>query len=149
MNRTLFTAQWLARASLALLFAYAGIQKLLDPGGFAQDIDHYRVLPAFLVGPLALGLPVLELVAAAALVTSGYVRGGALLCALMLTVFAGAMAQAKLRGIDLECGCFGGASKNLVSWGQVARNAGLAILSAWLVRPLYKEAAPAPAELAS
>lgn len=149
MNRPLIAAQWLARVALALLFAYAGGQKLLDPSGFAQDIDHYRVLPAFLVGPVAVALPVLELVAAAALVTSRYVRGGAVLCAVMLSVFAGAMAQAKLRGIDLDCGCFGSASKNLVSWGQVARNAGLAILSAWLVRPLYKETAPEPAELAS
>jgi uncharacterized membrane protein YphA (DoxX/SURF4 family) len=135
MNRPLLAAQWLVRVGLALLFAYAGAQKLLDPSGLARDIENYRIVPEPLVGPLALAVPVLELVTAAALLTGPYLRGAAVLATGMLAVFAVAMAQAKLRGIDLECGCFGAASQSQVSWRQVARNLGLAILSAWLLWP--------------
>jgi putative oxidoreductase len=124
----------LVRLGLSGLFAYAAIGKLGDPGGFAQDVSNYRVVPDALAPLLALGVPVLELVTAIALLLPGYARGGAALSALMLAGFALGMAQAKLRGIDLECGCFGTDSGAKVSWGKVALNGGLAILSLWIIR---------------
>jgi uncharacterized membrane protein YphA (DoxX/SURF4 family) len=124
--------QWLARFGLSAMFLYAGALKLGDTAAFAADISHYRVLPSALVPALAVGLPVLEIVAAVALLTPTFAQGGALLCALMLGVFAAGMAQAKLRGIDLDCGCFGAASTQKVSWAKVALNAALAILAGWI-----------------
>jgi uncharacterized membrane protein YphA (DoxX/SURF4 family) len=130
--------QWLVRLGIAGLFLYAAVPKLLDPTHFAEDISHYRVLPEAFVGPLALGLPVLELVAGLALLVPAYSRGAALLCAGLLGMFAIAMAQSKLRGIDLECGCFGAASEARVSWTKVTLDLLLAMLAVWLVRPLPK-----------
>ena len=43
-----------------------------------------------------------------------------------------AMAQAILRGIDLECGCFGRAVADPVSWTKVAFDTGLAMLAGWV-----------------
>lgn len=129
---------WAARLGVAGLFIAAAVPKLLDAAHFAEDINHYRMLPESFVGPLALGLPVLELVAGLALLVPAYTRGAALLCAAMLGVFAIAMAQSKLRGIDLECGCFGAASEARVSWTKVTLDLALAMLAAWLVRPLPK-----------
>ena len=117
----------LARLGLAALLAYAGGSKLLDPAAFAEDIQNYRALPEAWAGPLALALPVLELVVAAGLLTAGHAGGASLLTGALLLVFAVAMAQAKLRGIDLECGCFGGHSR--VSWWKVGANLGLALLA--------------------
>lgn len=122
----------LARVGLAGLFLYAGALKVLEPGGLAQDMSNYRLLPDALVPLLALGLPVLEVVTGLALLTRSYARGGAALSALMLALFAAAMAQAKLRGIDLACGCFGADATTQVSWSKVALNVGLAILSIWI-----------------
>jgi putative oxidoreductase len=127
---------WGARLGIAGLFIYAAVPKLLDAGRFAEDINHYRILPEAWVAPLALGLPVLELVAGLALLIPAYTRGAALLCAVMLGGFAIAMAQSKLRGIDLECGCFGAASEARVSWTKVTLDLLLAMLAGWLVRPL-------------
>jgi putative oxidoreductase len=124
----------LARWGLAGLFMYAGALKLADPAGFAQDLAHYRLLPEPLAELLALALPVVELVAAAGLLTRTYMQGGAALTALMLVLFAAAMAQAKLRGIDLVCGCFGARSDAQVSWLKVALNLGLAMLATWVAR---------------
>lgn len=135
--------QWVLRLCLAGLFVYAGALKLLDPAGFAEDISHYRLLPEALVAPFALGLPVLEVVVGAGLLSRAYMKGAAALCALLLGVFAVAMAQSKLRGIDLECGCFGASTEARVSWGKVTLDAVLAMLAAWLARPASTAATPA------
>jgi putative oxidoreductase len=124
--------RWSARLGLAGLFLWAGISKLLDPSVLAQDISHYRLLPGALIPPLALALPIFECVAGLALLTRTYVQGGGLLAGLMLAAFAAAMAQAKLRGIDLNCGCFGPDIADPVSWTKVAFDAGLAILAGWI-----------------
>lgn len=124
--------RWTVRAALCALFLWAGSAKLLDPDTFAQDISRYRVLTDKLVPAVAVGLPVLECVVALALLTRAYVRGAAWLGAGMLALFAAAMAQARLRGIDLDCGCFGREIADPVSWTKVALNAGLAMLAGWL-----------------
>lgn len=124
---------WLARLFLCVLFLYAGSSKLADPAGFAADIGNYRLLPSSWVPIVAVYLPVLEVAVALALLLPGYFRAGALLSAAMLAAFAAAMAQAKLRGIDLECGCFGAAASSSVSWFKVALNISFATLGFWTV----------------
>ena len=122
---------WAGRIGLAGLFAYAGVTKLGSAAELARDIANYRLVPEVVAAWAALFLPLFELVLAAGLLLPGHVRGAAALCALLLTAFAAAMAQAKLRGIDLACGCFGGDSQ--VSWGKVAVDLALAVLAVWLV----------------
>ena len=117
----------IVRVGLAALLAYAGVSKLLDPAALAEHIQNYRVLPDAWAGGLALGLPVLELVVVVGLLGGSHAAGAALLSGVLLSAFALAMAQAKLRGIDLECGCFGGHSR--VSWWKVGLNTGLGALA--------------------
>jgi putative oxidoreductase len=114
---------------IAGVFLAAAIPKLIDPASFASDIQNYRVLPEHLAGHAALYVPAFELVIALALLWPRYQRGAALLATAMLVVFAVAMAQARVRGIDLSCGCFGAAFESKVSWWTVARSSGLAVLS--------------------
>jgi len=128
------TAHWLIRAGLAALFVWTGVQKLAEPGSFAAAIANYRVLPEPLVGFAAVGLPVLEVVAGLALLWPLYGQGAALIVGVLLAVFAVAMAQSKLRGIDLDCGCFGAAQSSQVSWLKVTLNVGLAMLALWTSR---------------
>jgi uncharacterized membrane protein YphA (DoxX/SURF4 family) len=141
--QALEAVRWLVRLGLAGVFLYAGGIKLLDPNSLAEAIGNYRMLPGALVGPLALGLPVLEVVVGAALLWPRYTRGAAVLCALMLGAFAVAMAQSKLRGIDLDCGCFGASDAARVSWTKVTLDLTLAMLAVWIARP--QPPAPAPA----
>jgi uncharacterized membrane protein YphA (DoxX/SURF4 family) len=122
---------WAGRIGLAGLFAYAGATKLGSAAELARDIANYRLVPEVVAAWAALFLPLFELVLAAGLLLPSHVRGAAALCALLLAAFAAAMAQAKLRGIDLACGCFGGDSQ--VSWGKVAVDLALAALAGWLV----------------
>jgi len=128
------SVHWLIRLGLAALFLWTGAQKLVDPGSFAAAIANYRVLPDALVGVAAVGLPVLEIVIGAALLWPTYAQGAAVLVAALLVLFAAAMAQSKLRGIDLDCGCFGADQSSQVSWLKVTVNVGLAMLAGWTAR---------------
>ena len=121
---------WACCGLLAAVFVAAAVPKLIDPGSFVNDLLNYRVLPESLVGLFALFMPALELVIAGALLWPRYQRGAALLAALLLVTFAAAMAQARLRGIDLSCGCFGAAFESKVSWLTVARSLFLAAIGA-------------------
>lgn len=127
------------RLIIAGVFAYAAVPKLIDPATFAADIENYRLLPENLLGHVALFVPALELVVAAALLWPRYQRGASLIATGLLLVFSAAMAQARMRGIDLSCGCFGAAFESKVSWWTVARSGGLAVLAAlplfWRERP--------------
>jgi len=132
------------RVLLAGVFVWAAIPKLLDPAEFALSIQNYRAVPEEIVGHLAVLLPVFELVIALGLLLPRYQRGAALLATLMLLVFAAAMGQARWRGIDLSCGCFGAALEAKVSWLTVARTFGLGLLSALL---LFAAREPPPARV--
>jgi uncharacterized membrane protein YphA (DoxX/SURF4 family) len=127
------TLVWVLRLALAAVFVYAAIPKLLDPGEFAAAIQNYRAVPESVVGHIALFVPVFEIVIAIALLVPPYTRGAALLGTLLLVVFGAAMAQARWRGIDLSCGCFGAAFEAKVSWLTVTRTLGLAVVSAVLL----------------
>ena len=99
----------LLRIGLGALFVYAGALKVLAPQAMADDIANYHLLPGILVPLVAVTVPWIELFAGLALVLGLFGRGAALLVAALLVVFTAALSQALLRGIDLACGCFGGA----------------------------------------
>ena len=124
---------WVLRVLLAGVFAYAAVPKLIDPSEFAVAIQNYRFLPEHLVGYAALFVPAFELVIALGLLLPDYQRGAALLATVMLVVFGAAMAQARWRGIDLSCGCFGAVLEAKVSWLTVIRTLALGALSAVLL----------------
>jgi putative oxidoreductase len=94
------------RWSLALVFLYAAVGKIANPGEFAEQIDNYRLLPWILVGLVAVVLPWLELFSALALLSGRWLRGASLWIMVMNTVFIIAIASAMIRGLDIECGCF-------------------------------------------
>ncbi len=95
------------------VFIYAGVLKTLDPVKFARDIQNFHLLPWAVGVRLAFYLPWLEILCGAALIVR-FCRYGALaiLSALML-VFIAATVSARVRGINLDCGCFGTATKNM------------------------------------
>lgn len=117
------------RLVVAALFLTSSITALADPVAFATDIDNYRMMPDALIGPMSVGMPLLELLLGLALVSGVHARGAALVASAMLVVFAIAMVQAIVRGIDLDCGCFGHVVETRVSWLTVARNVVLTIAS--------------------
>lgn len=97
------------QAALGILFAAAGAFKIAGPFSFAVSIAQLRMLPMALVGPVAILLPWIELVAAVALFVPTY-RAAALKLVLgLLVMFTAILGIALLRGTAASCGCFGSA----------------------------------------
>jgi hypothetical protein len=107
------TGKWICgigRVLLGAMFIYAAILKIDSPQDFADRIAAYQILPAAVINIVALGLPLFELVCGL-LVLSGFYMGlGALGIFGMLSAFVGALGIALLRGLSIDCGCFGGHS---------------------------------------
>jgi putative oxidoreductase len=94
------------------VFIYAGVIKALDPVRFALDIDNYKVLPWFIGVRLAFYLPWLEIFCGLALVLRFLYRGGLSILTGLIAIFIAATVAAKVRGLDITCGCFGHASEH-------------------------------------
>src|SRR5579885_3056842 len=110
----------LLRIALGAIFVYAAWIKLREPWAiFAISIESYQVLPEWAVQLTARGLPWLELILGVLLI-AGFVRRPATLCtSLLLLVFFGLMVRALLKGMQIDCGCFGPGEK--LSWVTLLR----------------------------
>lgn len=121
-----------ARLLLALVFAAAGVAKLADRDGSRQAIVDFGV-PAALVGPLGVFLPLAELAVAAALVPTTTAWWGAVGALALLSLFAAAIGANLARGRKPECRCFGQLHSAPAGWSTLARNAILAAPAAFVV----------------
>ena len=106
------------RVVLGGLFVYAGAVKVVDPLDFAQNIRNYRLVGQSLAFIAALVLPWLEILAGAFLVAGVWKRGAALVVSGLLVFFIILTAVTMIRGLDVDCGCF----------GALSRKAGLSVL---------------------
>src|SRR6266436_166031 len=113
---------------VAGIFIYAGVLKMVDPVQFANDIDNYKILPWPVSVALAFYLPWLEIFCGLALIVRYFYRGALAILMALILVFTLATIAAKVRGLDITCGCFGHASQNWSFPAHLATN--VAILSA-------------------
>jgi putative oxidoreductase len=117
--------------AVAGIFIYAGALKAIDPVQFASDIDNYKILPWPISVALAFYLPWLEIFCALGLVFRFLYRGALSILSASIVVFTLATIAAKVRGLDITCGCFGHTSQNWSFPSHLATN--LAILAALLL----------------
>ncbi len=130
-GRGISLARRLALAVVAGLLAWAGAAKLGDPSRFAADIANYRLVPPVFAAMAAVYLPWLEIALAAGLLVPRLRAVARLLALGLLLVFCAALASAWARGLDIRCGCFGGADGGASAAQALARNAVLVLLLVW------------------
>jgi uncharacterized membrane protein YphA (DoxX/SURF4 family) len=142
---------------LAGVFIFAGLSKIFDldhlladlthlrfadasvhfqqlavasPVEFASGIDNFKLVPWPVSVALAFYLPWLEIFCALGLIFRLLYRGALTLLIILILVFTLAITAAKLRGLDITCGCFGHASQHWSFPSHLATN--LAILAGLL-----------------
>jgi len=115
------------------IFIYAGVLKAMDPVGFANDIDNYKILPWTIGVRLAFYLPWLEILCGLAVILGLLYRGGLLILTALVSIFIAASVISKVRGLDVTCGCFGHASKYLSFFGHLAIDFVLLVVTAGLL----------------
>ena len=95
------------RIGVGAAFVYAGAIKLGDPLQFADNIASFRILPGSFINPLALSLPIFEILSGGLLAAGWFRRPAALAIVIVSAVFLAAIASALERGLTIDCGCFG------------------------------------------
>ena len=128
----------LARLILGGVLFAAGYLKIGTPDKSQMAVRAYEMLPISIANLLGLVLPFVEVVIGALLILGSLTRFMAVLGGFTMIVFIIAIAQAWARGLNIDCGCFGGGGA--VEPGQtkylqeILRDAGLAFLAAYLIR---------------
>ncbi|CAN5732342.1 hypothetical protein BH20VER1_BH20VER1_12550 [soil metagenome] len=119
---------------IGLVFIYAGALKVWDPVTFATDIENFRILPYTLSVRLAFYLPWLEILCGVALIV-GRLRTGAIgILTGLMVIFIVATVAAQIRGLDLNCGCFGKATAHLSFAGHMVIDGALLLALLALLR---------------
>jgi putative oxidoreductase len=110
-RRFLLVLEWTCRLLVAGIFLLAAVPKLLDPRSFAKAIVNYHVILPLIgqayVYPAAIFVPALEAVGGLALLFNRWKRAGSFLCGALLIFFIVLITQAVIRGLNIDCGCFG------------------------------------------
>lgn len=115
-----------------LVFIWTGWLKVQDPAQFLVNIRSFQLLPDPFAAWLALGLPWLEIFSGLAVLTGWLRQGGLLLLNMALVIFGIALLSAWARGLDIECGCFGG-NRDATTIGEaLVRDAVLLAVGIWL-----------------
>lgn len=115
----------------------AGAIKLPDPYESISAVRAYDVLPESLVPVVGYLLPVVEVAIGLLLLLGLLTRLSGLASAILFGVFVAGIASVWIRGIEIDCGCFGGGGAKEGASAEypveIARDAALLLLSAWLV----------------
>ena len=120
----------LARVLLGLLLIVTGGLKVGHAPDLAAAIAGFRLLPGFIVAPMALVLPFFELMLGLYLIVGIFTRMTAIFAMAQFLIYAGAIASAILRNIPADCGCFGPNDTATADWPHVAFDLALAAVAA-------------------
>ena len=114
----------LAGIGVGAVFVYASRDKIAAADQFADIVNDYQMLPLVVVNAFALAMPWAEMVTGAALIAGVWRRAAGLVATALTAAFLVGIAQAEIRGLDIECGCFdvGGMSASKASWDLFARD---------------------------
>jgi uncharacterized membrane protein YphA (DoxX/SURF4 family) len=127
----------LARLVLGGVLIAAGLLKLPDPAASVRAVRAYQMLPESVVPTIGYGLPLFEICVGAMLVIGLATRIVAVLAGLLMAAFIVGISSAWARGLQIDCGCFGGGgfaadATSKYPW-EIARDVGLLAAAGWLV----------------
>jgi uncharacterized membrane protein YphA (DoxX/SURF4 family) len=127
----------LARLVVGGVWIAAGLIKLPDPAESVRAVRAYRLLPEATVHAVGYGLPFLEIIIGLLLVLGLGTRIAAGLSGLVFLLFIIGISSAWARGLQIDCGCFGGGgyaadATSKYPW-EIARDVGLLLGSVLLV----------------
>lgn len=135
--------QWVStvvRVGLAGIMLWAGLAKLLHPDEALRAVQAYRILPPSIDDLVAIGLPILEVTVGLLLLFGLGTRFAAWVTGGLMVLFIAGVASAWIRGLSIDCGCFGGGG-DVPSVGKTARyvteilrDVGFLALATWLMR---------------
>ena len=115
----------------------AGALKITHPDASIAAVRAYQLLPSSIAEVVGIALPAVELVVGLALVLGVLTRGAAVVSALLFVAFIVGISSVWARGIEIDCGCFGGGGSRAGAtssypW-EIARDTALLLASLLVV----------------
>lgn len=129
-----------ARLVLGVVLIVSGYLKVGSLESSAEAVRAFKILPFDLANLVGYVLPVLELAIGALLVLGLFTRLAAVAGSLLMFAFLIGIVSVWVRGISIDCGCFGGggvvAPEDTNYLWDVVRDVGLLLCGVWLtIRP--------------
>ena len=118
-----------SRLLLGFVFIYASVEKIADLDGFAVSISNYRILPISLVNIFAIALPWFELITGILIIYGICIKENSFIIGSLTLVFTVMILVAVLRGLDIDCGCFGTGDAQKVGLRKIIENLILIVVS--------------------
>ncbi|GAB77241.1 Methylamine utilisation protein MauE [Austwickia chelonae] len=97
-----------SRLVLAFVWIYAAVTKIGRPLTSARAVQAYDLMPFEMADAVGQILPIIELAVGVLLLVGLFTRFSGLLSSILLVVFIIGIASAWARGLEIDCGCFGG-----------------------------------------
>ncbi|QLQ11121.1 MAG: DoxX family membrane protein [Nocardioidaceae bacterium] len=137
MQRVVPWLALIARLVVGGVWIAAGALKLPDPAESVRAVRAYELLPEAIVPTVGYLLPVVEVVVGVCLIVGLMVRPMAVVSSVLFVAFIIGIAAAWVRGLEIDCGCFGGGgveegASSKYPW-EIARDVGLLAASLLLV----------------
>lgn len=110
----------LARIVLGSVLILAGALKVGDPVGSVLAVRAYQLLPDTPAMWVGYALPWMEIVIGVMLLVGLAVRLNAVFSSILMAVFIFGIASVWVRGLNIDCGCFGGGGE-VAAEGRDAR----------------------------
>jgi uncharacterized membrane protein len=129
-------ASWTISIALALVFGASAAIKFADFGEFRAAVENYQIVPESFAMPTAALVPIAELAGGVGILIPRSHDAAAAILLVLLAAFTAAIVVNLMRGrLHVDCGCFGPALRQPLSWWLPARNAILMALAAIAIVP--------------
>ena len=123
----------LIRLILAFLFILSALQKFKSLETFALNVDAYQIFPAFLVNLITIIIPWLELFIGTGLLFKYKLQSNLIFYLFMMISFTILVFIAMIKGLDIDCGCFGESSTK-VGLAKIMENLVIIVMNLILIK---------------
>lgn len=128
----------LVRIAMAGIMLWAGVAKLVDIPASVRAVRAYELLPEALVPLVGTALPFVEILLGIVLLMGLFTRWATIVYLLMVVAFMVGVIYAWAKGLQIDCGCFGGGGEleegaDPGYLGHLLERVGFLALGAWLL----------------
>jgi uncharacterized membrane protein YphA (DoxX/SURF4 family) len=128
----------LARLILGGVLLSAGLLKYQHLDKSQMAVRAYDIVPISLANFLGIVLPFVEIAVGILLILGAAIRISSLVGGFLMAIFIFGISQAWVRGLSIDCGCFGGGGQVAPGTAsylpEILRDSALAVISIYLFR---------------
>lgn len=112
----------ISRLVIGIMLIYAAVGKIKNPFNFSLLISGYEIVDLGVSKLTAIALPWIELTTGIFLVLGWWLRAASFIATGLFLIFIIVIGLALIRGLEIECGCFGLLGEGQISFRLLLRD---------------------------